>query len=192
MLALDWILKTASESPTASTIALRDASGDLAMQSLKMENEMKCPVNSTLTDPTITCVSDGDTGINFDGAGEMTFISNATEIFNLGDIADIKAFGTINTAAATATLALTDANDFIQCTSATAMNLTVPPNSSVAFVVGTVIDVLQHGAGTVTMVAGAGVTLRSAGGLLAISAQYAGLTLKKLATDEWSVVGSLA
>jgi hypothetical protein len=40
-------------------------------------------------------------------------------------------------------------------------------------------------------VAGAGVTLRSAGGLLKTRLQYSGLTLVKRGTDEWYVFGDL-
>ena len=74
----------------------------------------------------------------------------------------------------------------------TAVTLTVPPNSSVAFTIGTEIDVIQGGAGQVTFAEGAGVTINSAGGLLALSAQFSGGTLKKVATDVWDLVGSLA
>jgi len=74
---------------------------------------------------------------------------------------------------------------------ATANNLTVPPNSSVAFAVGTVIEVLQYGAGQTTIVAGAGVTLRSPGAKLKIAAQYGGASLRKITTDEWAVEGNI-
>ena len=47
---------------------------------------------------------------------------------------------------------------------ATANTLTVPPNSSVPFQVGTQVAVRQYGAGVTTLTAGAGVTIRSRGG----------------------------
>jgi hypothetical protein len=75
---------------------------------------------------------------------------------------------------------------------ATANNLTVPANSSVAFEVGTTIEVFQYGAGQTTIVAGGGVTLRSSGGKLKLTAQYSSATLRKIATDEWAVAGELS
>lgn len=91
---------------------------------------------------------------------------------------------------ASKTLALSDRGTKQECNSASAINITVPPNSSVAFPIGTEIDVIRYGAGSVTMVAGAGVTLRTAG-TLAITAQYRALHLYKRATDEWVVIGAV-
>lgn len=89
------------------------------------------------------------------------------------------------------TLVLSDQNDIIEMNVASANNLTVPLNSTVAFPIGTEIAITQYGAGKTTIVATSGVTLRSAGGLLSIGAQYAMVTLLKVGTDEWYVVGNL-
>ncbi len=89
------------------------------------------------------------------------------------------------------TLALTDANDYIRTTNASAVTITVPPNSSVAFPVGTRVEVFQHGAGQVTFAEGSGVTINKAEGLK-ISAQYKAAALVKVATNEWDLIGSLA
>ena len=72
------------------------------------------------------------------------------------------------------------------------MNVTVPPNSSVAFTIGSQILVAQYGAGQVTIVAGAGVTLRSDSSKLKIASQYSAATLVKIASDEWMVFGNLS
>jgi hypothetical protein len=72
-----------------------------------------------------------------------------------------------------------------------ANNLTVPLNSSVVFPIGTEIQVLQYGAGQTTIVATSGVTLRSKSGQLKIGDQYTGVTLVKVGTDEWYVIGNL-
>lgn len=97
----------------------------------------------------------------------------------------------INSQSDSYTLVLADAGKLIKMTKSSASNLTVPPNSSVAFPTGTEIEILEYGAGQVTIVAGSGVTLRSAGSALKIAAQYASVSLKKLGTDEWAVVGYL-
>ncbi len=89
-------------------------------------------------------------------------------------------------------LVLTDADKLIELNSASAISVTVPPNSSVAFPIGTTILVTQYGAGTASVVAGSGVTIRSAGGALSLSARYAGASLIKIATNEWYLNGSIA
>lgn len=96
---------------------------------------------------------------------------------------------TVTTKTASATLALSD-GDWIEMDVATANNLTVPPNSSVAFPVGTVRNINQRGAGQTTIVAGAGVTVRT-DETLKLRKQWATAVLVKRATDEWVLAGSL-
>lgn len=86
------------------------------------------------------------------------------------------------------TLVLADANSYIRMNVASANNLTVPPNSSVAFPTGTEITIFQKGAGKTTVVAGAGVTINTPN-TLAIAVQYGAVTLKKVGTDEWDLMG---
>ena len=90
------------------------------------------------------------------------------------------------------TAVLADDGKLITADNGSAITLTIPPNSSVAFGIGTQINIMQLGAGQVTVTAGAGVTLRSAGSKLKTSAQYAVVTCAKIATDTWVVVGNLA
>lgn len=72
----------------------------------------------------------------------------------------------------------------VTMTNASASTLTVPTNASVAFPVGTQIDVTQLGAGAVTITPAGGVTINtSAGGFIMV--QYAGATLVKTATNTW-------
>lgn len=92
----------------------------------------------------------------------------------------------------TYTLALTDDGKVVEMNNASANTLTVPPNSSVAFPVGSQILVLQTGAGQTTLAAGAGVTINSKDGNLKLSAQWCAATLIKRATDVWVVVGDLS
>lgn len=89
------------------------------------------------------------------------------------------------------TLVIGDAGKLVTMSNASANNLTVPPNSSVAFPTGTRIDVIQKGAGQTTIVAGSGVTLNAKGSALKLSGQYAGASLIKYAADTWFVVGDL-
>lgn len=90
------------------------------------------------------------------------------------------------------TLVLSDVDKLIELNSGSAISLTVPPNSSVAFPIGTVILVTQYGTGTGSIVSGSGVTIRSASGALSLSAQYAGASLIKIADNEWYLNGSIS
>ena len=98
---------------------------------------------------------------------------------------------TLNTQTASYTLALTDAGKVVEMNVASANNLTVPPNSSIALPVGTTIDIVQYGAGQTTIVAGSGVTIRSSGSKLKLTGQYSAATLYKRGTDEWVAMGDL-
>jgi len=89
------------------------------------------------------------------------------------------------------TLALADAGGMVRMNVGGANTLTVPSNGSVAFPVGTIINVMQYGPGNTTIAAAGGVTLRYTPGLRFIG-QFALATLVKLATDEWAVSGNLA
>lgn len=100
--------------------------------------------------------------------------------------------GAPNVQVANYILALADAGKAVEANAAGNINVTVPPNADVAFPIGTVIEVLRYGAGTVTIVAGAGVTIRSRGGLLAIGNQYGSVSLRKRAANEWVLNGDLA
>ena len=92
----------------------------------------------------------------------------------------------------TYTTVLADDGKLITCSNASAIALTIPPNSSVAYGIGTQINIAQLGAGQVTITAGAGVTLNTAGAKLKLSAQYAVATCVKTDTNTWFVVGSLS
>lgn len=97
----------------------------------------------------------------------------------------------VNTRTASYTLVLSDASKVIEMNVASANVLTVPPNSSVAFPIGTMIAIDQMGAGQTTITPGAGVTIRSSGSLTKLNGQYSSATLRKRGTDEWVLVGDL-
>lgn len=79
---------------------------------------------------------------------------------------------------------------------ATAVNFTIPTNASVAYPVGTVLTVLNKGAGAVTIkaVTAGTTTVLSAGATAAqpTLAQYKTAACIKTATDTWYVVGAIA
>jgi hypothetical protein len=86
--------------------------------------------------------------------------------------------------------ALTERDDLIEMGSASAMTLTIPLNSAVAFPVGTSIDILQTSTGQVTIAGDAGVTVNSTPGLK-LRTQWSTATLFKRATNTWVVYGDL-
>lgn len=87
------------------------------------------------------------------------------------------------------TLVLTDAGKQVTMSNASASTLTIPPNASVAFAVGVRIQVIQLGAGAVTLTAGSGVTLSETGNNLVLG-QYQSAVLVKQATNSWVVLRS--
>jgi hypothetical protein len=90
------------------------------------------------------------------------------------------------------TFVLADAySKTVQFTNGSAITATIPPNSSVAYPIGSVITVMQWGAGTVTVAPGSGVTLRGDGSKFKTNAQYAIATVMKMASDEWVMFGNV-
>jgi hypothetical protein len=92
----------------------------------------------------------------------------------------------------TYTTVLADDGKLITCDNGSAIALTIPPNGTVAYGIGTQINIMQLGAGQVTITAGAGVTLRSNGSKLKTNGLYAVATCCKIASDTWVVIGNLA
>ena len=91
---------------------------------------------------------------------------------------------TINTQTGTTyTLVLTDQGGVITTSNASAVTVTIPPNSSVAFATGTIIDFVNLGAGSLTIAAGAGVTVN---GTITALAQYGFTSIIKTGTNTWS------
>jgi hypothetical protein len=111
---------------------------------------------------------------------------DATDVWELSG--ELMPIVPLSTKTANYTLALSDANTVLEMNSASAISVTVPPNSSVAFPVGIVIELYQLGAGQVTVVAGAGVTFQAPSSLTT-RAQYSTVSLRKRTTDTWAVSG---
>jgi hypothetical protein len=91
----------------------------------------------------------------------------------------------------TYTTVLADRDSLVECSNTSAITVTIPPNSSVAYPVGTSIDILQTNTGQVTIAAGSGVTVNATPGLK-LRAQWSSCTLFKRATDTWVVYGDLS
>ncbi|NII54414.1 hypothetical protein [Luteibacter sp. SG786] len=104
---------------------------------------------------------------------------------NLGETAGLNA-----QSGTTYTLVIGDKGKLIENTNASAITTTVPPNSSVAFPVNSIVYIAQGGAGQVTVAAGAGVTLKPA--TVKTRAQDSIIALVKTGTDTWRAMGDMA
>jgi hypothetical protein len=93
----------------------------------------------------------------------------------------------------TYTLALADAGKIVTMSNASSNTLTIPPNSSVAFLVGTVVTVRMKGAGQTTVTAGSGVTLNGTStGSADLSGRFYAATIVQEAANTWSIFGGHA
>ena len=102
------------------------------------------------------------------------------------NIAD-KPFAIVSVAASRILL-LTDTQKYLRCSNASAMNITVPPQADVVWTADTEIVIEQTGAGQVTLVAGAGVTIHTSETLIT-AGQYSLVALKRVASNEWVLAG---
>jgi hypothetical protein len=88
------------------------------------------------------------------------------------------------------TFTLSDFGNIVESTASGAVTFTIPTDASVAFPVGTVIQVYQYGTGQVTIAPAGGVTLHTAS-TYTTRAQYSMITLRKRASNEWTLYGDL-
>lgn len=89
------------------------------------------------------------------------------------------------------TLALADVGVEQVYSSATAGTFTVPTNAAAGVAVGASVPLRQTGAGQLTVVGAAGVTVNSRGAALKLAGQYAVAELRKVATDTWALYGDV-
>lgn len=98
----------------------------------------------------------------------------------------------------TYTFVLADAdNKLVTLSNGSAITVSIPTNASVAFPIGTQLNIIQIGAGQVTVsAASSGTTTVVSTGATAASpkcrAQYSAMTLIKRDTDSWYAVGDIA
>jgi hypothetical protein len=89
------------------------------------------------------------------------------------------------------TLVLADLGKLLLVNVAGAASVVIPPHSAVAFPVQAKIDLIQYGAGQVTISGGSGVTINSAGGKTKTNVQWSGVSLIQMFADAWVLVGDL-
>ena len=133
-----------------------------------------------------------DSGILIDDSDNITGVTSI-EIASV-DLQTYVAAGTDNNQTGTTyALVLADQeNKTVWMSNASANVLTIPTNASVAFAVGTKINVIMEAAGVTTITGDTGVTVNgTSAGSAVINNQYQGATLTKRATDTWVVSGDI-
>ena len=80
---------------------------------------------------------------------------------------------------------------FIYSNNGAAVAVNILLNTAQAFPVGTEIDLIQAGAGVVTITPAGSVNLNGANAAIPITAQWGGATLKQITVDNWIIVGKI-
>ena len=97
-----------------------------------------------------------------------------------------------NTQSNNYTLVLIDRDKIVEISNASTRTVTVPPNSSVAFSIGSQIMIARGDTGSVQILEGTGVTIDSSNNNTFLQYQYSGATLVKKSTDGWWLFGDLS
>ena len=105
--------------------------------------------------------------------------------------ADADTLVTTNTQSNSYTLVLDDRDKIVEISNAAVRTVTVPPNSSVAFPIGSQVMVARGDTGSVQILEGAGVTIDSSNNNTYLQYQYSGATLIKKSTNGWWLFGDL-
>ena len=137
--------------------------------------------------PSLTTVATSGSYSDLSGTPSEATISTAG-LMSARDKTKLDALYTsvsINAQTASYTLVLDDKSKLVTMSNASANTITIPLASSVAFAVGSWIDIVNIGAGTCTVTATSGVTLNGTDGGTKELAQWSGTRLYKIATDTW-------
>ena len=119
------------------------------------------------------------------------------DVLTAADMNGLVAFSINAQTGTTYTAALTDEYQvLVTMNNASANSFKIPTNATTAFPIGTVLTVLQLGAGitTISAVTSGTTTILSAGAVPAspVLAQYKSAACIKTGTDSWIVVGGVA
>lgn len=161
---------------------------------------------SYLQDTNAVEVYDGSAWVSIGASGDITNVGVTAPITGGGASGSVTigfdyAAGskvTLNAQTATYTAVLADADQkLVTMSVGSANDFQIPTNASVAFPTGTVLNVIQIGAGqtTIKAVTSGTTTIQSTGATAAqpkLRAQYSAASCIKVATDTWYVIGDIA
>ena len=207
-----WEAIPAAATPTAITVAdttdtscsvalFESATGDLAPKT-----DGGATYNASTGTLTATAFAGALTGnVTGNCSGTAATVTGAAQsaITSVGSLSAVTVTGAVTAGSVVAPLAINaqtgttytfadgDQSKLVTASNGSAQTYTVPPNSGVAFDVGTAITIIGIGAGKVTLAQGSGVTINSKDSEKAIDGQHASVTIIKTATDTWQLIGAL-
>jgi hypothetical protein len=120
---------------------------------------------------------------------QTTSVHGIPDTSQLATLEDVKTVP-VSTKTGSYTLALSDAGAFIEINNSSATTITVPLESSVNFLIGTVIIVTRSGTGAMSVVGNSGVQINATPGVN-LRAQWSSATLIKRSSDSWILTGDL-
>jgi len=128
------------------------------------------------------------------GTGDVT--TSGSQTLTNKTVTDPVLVETVNAQTGTTyTPVLSDAKQMVTLNNASAITVTIPPASSVAYTAGSKIDFIAKGAGQVSFAQGSGVTIRSTGATATapkLRVQYSAATCWYEGSDVWYIVGDIA
>jgi hypothetical protein len=142
-------------------------------------------------------IGNGSTAWNslgYTGAGDVTLTGTET-LTNKTLTAPVINLAINAQTGTTYTFVLADNGKVVTASNASAITVTIPPASSVAYATGAQLNIIQKGAGQVTFAQGSGVTIRSTGATATapkLRAQYSSATCIYEGSDVWYVVGDIS
>ena len=119
------------------------------------------------------------------------FIGDGSQLTNIPISTKADKLNTFDDETSNYTLILSNADQIVEMNVGSANTLTVPPNSDVAFPVGTELTVLQTNTGQTTLTPGSGVTINGTPGLK-LRARWSSAVLIKRAENTWVAIGDLS
>lgn len=188
------------QNSSSTTVLSVDVAGNVSGTSFTSSNNSffnNLRLNGGNSSDTIYLAS-GDIGISAAGANAIKLNTNNTTRITVASDGRVSlpAGGVLEAPAVTRvvtgttdTLVLADAGKVVEFSNASATTVTVPTEASVAYPVGTRIDLLQTGAGQVTVV-GNGFTVNGTGTKLRTTWSSATL-LKRSGTNNWVLIGDI-
>lgn len=139
-----------------------------------------------------------DAAIPTPDAGTVAFVRSVNGVANTNQIQYYSGSAWVNYADASFipktsnyTISLSDSAKTITVNSGSAVTITIPANATVPFPIGTRIDIVGLGSGTVDVAAASNVTINSKNSWKKLNAQYSGATVMKIDTNTWVLIGDL-
>ena len=200
--ATPTVITVADTTDSSCSVALfESATGDLAP---KTDGGATYDASSgTLTATAFAGALTGNVTGNASGTAATVTGAAQSSLTSVGTLTSVDVTGAITGGSVVAPIAFNaqtnttytfvagDAGKMVTSSNGSAQTFTVPPNSSVAFDVGTQIIVQNIGSANCTLAQGSGVTITSVDSNKEIDGQYASACLIKTATDAWTLIGKL-